>query len=215
MKWSDIAQQGTAAWCNLWRKRYHTMPFSQHQSDTDSIMVGHATKDGHLINSIDLRNCLSTINTAGLRVLEFGGWRGAMAQSVLSEFPALSNWMNFDICPSAVIDSDCKDPRYECRVANTFLWETPRPPWGDIFASSHAIEHLTAEHLNLLFQWLPDSIKWMYLCAPIQDSTTTEEWKDYGGTHMLEIGWKEVLELLPDFRLVSQGEQFRWVERIS
>ena len=76
-----------------------------------------------------------------------------------------------------------------------------------------AIEHLTAEHLEKLFQWLPKSINWMYLCAPIQDSTTTEDWKDYGGTHILEIGWEQVLGLLPDFKLVDSGEQFRWLER--
>jgi hypothetical protein len=215
MKWSDIAPQGTAEWSNQWRTRYRSMPFHQHQSDTDAIMVGHATKDGHLIDSRDLRECISTINHDGLEVIEFGGWRGAMAQSVLSQFPTLRSWTNYDICPSAMLDRDCFDSRYRCVVQDRFLWETERPTRGDIFASSHAIEHLTAHHLNLLFKWLPDTIDWMYLCAPIQDSCANETWQDYGGTHILEIGWEQVIDLLPDFRVVNQGEQFRWLERKS
>ncbi len=215
MKWSDIAPQGTAAWCEEWRKRYRSMPFSQHQSDTDDIMVGHAKPDigGKMVDSRDLYRCISSLGYNDWDVLEFGGWRGAMAASVLSRLPMLGSWTNYDICPSAARDMDCNDLRYCCAIANRFLWETPRPTVGDIFCSSHAIEHLTAEHLNLLFRWLPDSIKWMYLCAPIQDSTTTEDWKDYGGTHILEVGWEQVLAMLPDFKLVDSGEQFRWLER--
>ncbi len=215
MKWSDIAPQGTAAWANAWRRRYRSMPFSQHQSDTDAIMMGHAVPNtGHLIDSRDLRLCLHSIDCSGMDVVEFGGWRGAMAQSVLSRFPQLYSWTSYDICPSALIDSECDDIRYRCFVHDKFLWETPRTIiGGNIFCSSHAIEHLTAEHLNLLFRWLPDSIKWIYLCAPIQDSTTTEDWKDYGGTHILEVGWEQVLAMLPDFKLVDSGEQFRWLER--
>lgn len=214
MNWSDIAPQGTAAWCNLWRQRYRSMPFSQHQSDTDAIMLGHATPEQYIINSTDLRRCLSGVEDTGSGVLEFGGWRGAMANAVLSEFPNLTGWTNYEICPSARFDAHCRDPRYELVVTDRFLWESPRPRSGRIFVSSHAIEHLTAEHLNLLFRWLPDSIRWMYLCAPIQDSTTDEKWQDYGGTHILEIGWEQVLELLLDFRLVESGQDFRWLQRI-
>lgn len=216
MKWSDIAPEGTAAWCNAWRERYRSMPFSQHQSDTDAIMVGHATPDigGKLIDSRDLCRCISSIDHDELDVLEFGGWRGAMAASVLSKLNGLNSWENYDICPSSLLEKDCLDSRYFGVVPDNFLWETPRLSDSyHIFVSSHAIEHLTAEHLEKLFRWLPDSINWMYLCAPIQDSATTEKWQDYGGTHILEIGWEQVLDLLPDFRLVTSGEQFRWLER--
>lgn len=217
MRWSDIAPEGTAEWCNQWRLRYRTMPFSQHQSDTNAIMLGHASPDkgGKLIDSRDLCKCISSLNYEDWDVIEFGGWRGAMAASVLSEFPMLGNWTNYDICPSANVDSDCDDSRYAVFIPSKFIWETERPVSGDIFASSHAIEHLTAGHLNLLFRWLPDSIQWMYLCAPIQASTTEEKWQDYGGTHILEIGWEQVVELLPDFKVVDQGDQFRWLERKS
>lgn len=178
-------------------------------------MVGHATPDlgGKNIDSRDLRDCISSLNYEDWDVLEFGGWRGAMAASVLSEFPMLGSWTNYDICPSAMMDSDCSDPRYECKVMGDFLWETPSPKEADIFTSSHAIEHLTAEHLSLLFNWLPKSIDWMYLCAPIKDDCTDETWQDYGGTHILEIGWKQVVELLPDFQVLKSGEQFRWLGR--
>ncbi len=211
--WSEIAPQGTAAWCNEWRKRYRAMPFSQHQSDTDSIMLGHVTSEGHLIDSNDLRACLSQIDCTGLRVVELGGWRGAMANAVLAEFPQLAGWANYEICPSAHVDAHCSDARYRCYVSDRFIWQTPRTGIGDIFASSHAIEHLTAEHLALLFKWLPDSIRWMYLCAPIPGSCTDNLWQDYGGTHILEVGWEQVVAMLPDFEVVRSGEQFRWLQR--
>lgn len=213
MKWSDIAPDGTAAWCNAWRARYRTMPFSQHQSDTNLIMMAHDIPGGGQVDEHNLMDCLSSINCEGLRVVEFGGWRGSKANQALSRFP-LAGWSNYEICPSAQVDRHCQDPRYQCLVPDSFLWEAhPIPYAADIFVSSHAIEHLSAEHLEKLFHWLPDSIRWMYLCAPIQDSTTSETWEDYGGTHILEIGWEQVLNLLPEFRLLRGEGEYRWIER--
>lgn len=216
MKWSDIAPEGTAEWCNQWRYRYRFMPFWKHQADTDLIMRYHATPDvgGKLIDAKDLNRCLQGIRFQNCHVIEFGGWRGAMAAAILRACPDPYLWSNYELCPSASIDRDCLDRRYELILRNDFLWDTPRPTSGDVFTSYHSIEHLTAEHLELLFRWLPDSIQWMYLCAPIQDSTTDEKWEDYGGTHILEIGWEQVVALLPDFKVAASGEQFRWLERI-
>lgn len=213
---SDWVPEGTAAWSNKWRQNYRTMPFAKHQSDTDAIMLAHATPEQHIINSTDLRRCLATIDCAGKRVIEFGGWRGAMANAVLSEFPDLAAWRNHEICPSAQRDDHCRDPRYECVVADRFVWETPRPSEGDIFVTSHSIEHITAEHLGLLFKWLPDSIKWMYLCAPIPDSCEDNKWDGYGGTHILEIGWAQIIRyFIPDSLTVDSGPEFRWLQRLN
>lgn len=213
MNWNDIAPEGTAAWCNAWRSRYRSMPFSQHQSDTDAIMLGHVDYEGE-IDSKNLIACLSPLRVGEWRIIEFGGWRGAMANSVLSRFPTtIWGWTNYEICPSSLRDIHCQDERYQCLVTNKFWWDTSRPTDGNIFCSSHAIEHLTSEHLERLFRWLPDAIEWMYLCAPIQESTTEEKWQDYGGTHILEIGWEQVLALLPDFEVLESGEQFRWLRR--
>ena len=43
-----------------------------------------------------------------MEILELGGGPGTFANMMLSEFPTIKNWTNYDLFD----DCDCKDPRY-------------------------------------------------------------------------------------------------------
>ena len=209
MNWSEIAPEGTAAWCNEWRKRYREQGFEEHQRDTDDILRAHPKQSGFDFGAILV--AISQIDPGPIRVLEFGGWRGEMAAGVLDLHShellraRIDSWLNCEISSLAKEDVDCHDPRYYVHVPDSFLWETEKMKGPTFFVSSHSIEHLTKEHLGKLFDWLPSTIQHIWLQAPLPDDEENNKWENYGGTHILECGWKQVIEMLPDFELVYRG----------
>lgn len=166
MKWSDIAPEGTAAWCEQWRGKYRDMDYSAHQQANDAILGAHPNQAGYDAEAFDF--CIGGLDHSGgnLRVLEFGGWRGGLANHALSNFP-IKSWDNYEISRLALEDPECISSRYTCFVPHKFVWESLALD-AEIFVSSHAIEHISKEHLAKLFNWIPECVKHLWLQAPLR-----------------------------------------------
>lgn len=137
-------------------------------------------------------------------MLEFGGWRGHLAASALIRDRRIYEWVNFEIS-SLAKDHQVRDNRYRVLVPNSFCWETPCAEGSNFFVTSHSVEHLSGKHTRLLFSWLPKSIEWMFLQIPLNESDSDRKWDGFGGTHINELGWTQIFELIPDFRLIWAG----------
>ncbi len=75
-----------------------------------------------------------------------------------------------------------------------------------MFVATHMIEHITAAQLELLIASI--QAPYVYLEAPLPDHDG-EQWHDYPGTHILEIGWPSVDALLRKYEfevLEGQGD---------
>jgi hypothetical protein len=71
-----------------------------------------------------------------------------------------------------------------------FTWfKKPRALDADVFVCAHTIEHFCDSDLWALLLWA-SGIPLICLEAPI--SFGANDWKGYGGTHMLRAGWCEI-----------------------
>jgi hypothetical protein len=131
----------------------------------------------------------------GSTVVEFGGWKGELAERCLNLHPEIERWVNFEVCDAAFQDTVVDSRRYfRGPGVNKFDWFCETEDLrGDIFVSAHAIEHLADEHLFHLLH-AARKVPVLLLEAPLEP--VENDWRGYGGTHILRMGWRPIVELL-------------------
>lgn len=125
-------------------------------------------------------------------VLEVGGWKGELASQMLARFPHIATWHNIELCQKATHKTvDMPRSGYSFENPEAFDWFNVLPkPTCDVLVSAHTIEHLFDTHLWSMLEWA-SGVPLICLEAPI--SFSKNDWKGYGGTHILEAGWGEII----------------------
>lgn len=176
-----------------WRDRYNAMSYQEHVTFYDEIFKAYPVQQH--FDSESARKFLAQVDARD--VIEIGGWRGELADQMLKEFPAITRWVNWDICRGATISSVPTDSRYEANHPERWLWEVPNLFTGfDTFVASHVIEHMRAAELEKLVANMGD-INQIFLASPLSNEPTN--WAGYNGTHILEVGWNGVTEIMGDY----------------
>ncbi len=198
---------------NAWRANYDKIPYEKHLKIYDKI--AEAFPNQNRFNSQDALNFFSNGMSHG-SILEIGGWTGVLADQVLSQNPEISKWCNIEICQEAVNKSYCKKPQYEAKVLDKFLWDTEfdYTPF-DILFLSHSIEHMkTTNFIGILAEIGSQEkpIKYIYIDSDLQEKTEDVNWKDYYGTHILEVGWDKLNKILSEFgyQEFNRGQKARF-----
>ena len=191
-------------WSDEWRAQYRGKPYAWHQEQTRAILAAHPNQEG--FDYEFFRQCIDAIPDAKISVMEFGGWRGGLAMQAIAGDSRIERWLNIEVTDIARENAECDSPRYSCYVPSDFVWNTPQLADHTVFVSSHAIEHITREHLHALLDWIPAGVQYLWLQAPLPEDETNNTWPYYGGTHILEDGWKQVIEFLqPTHTLIGRG----------
>ena len=60
----------------------------------------------------------------------------------------------------------------------------------DLFVASHVLEHLKFDDVRKVFD--STHARWLYLQSPLGQEAT--DWSNYRGSHILEVGWRELEE---------------------
>lgn len=179
---------------DAWRAEHANMTFADQQKFYGSVAVAHPHQQ-----CFDLWHARSTFahisgligflppDWPGLDVLELGGWDGAFAEALLDR-EDIESWTNYDIVS---VPQVCKRENYQLQVLDDYLWNRSEVR-GDVFVSCHTIEHLTGAELEQLFDVL--RVGYIYLQSPITHTGRT--WNGYPGSHILELGWNGIDELL-------------------
>lgn len=177
---------------DAWRAEHAEMSFHDQQLFYQRVAREHPEQQ-----HFDLAEAAATfdlINTPGATVVELGGWNGALASRLLSKFP-ISSWTNYDIVG---VPQVCDHPRYQLVVLDDYFWKLPARP-ADAFVATHTIEHLTGEELEMLLDAL--LVDFIYLESPL--GSEGQSWAGYPGSHILELGWREVRQLISDMGYVT------------
>lgn len=180
---------------DAWRHEYGSMTFADQQRFYADVAVAHPCQQ-----NFDLphaRETFDRIEGDRLNVVELGGWDGALAEAMLDR-EDIATWTNYDIVG---VPQVCRRENYRLEVLDDYLWNQGQVH-GHIFVACHTIEHLTGAELEKLFDAL--HVEYIYLQAPI-GKESGQTWGGYVGSHILEIGWDRIDELLAErgYRVVG------------
>lgn len=169
-----------------WRQKYESMTL-QEQIEYHNDLERRFPEQAHYT----FGNVKYALNMAGdnLRVLEFGCWKGDMAERSLLEH-SIQDWKGIEICTSAIEKTRCVNPKFSYIIPSEFNWfeTTPRPEC-DIILATHFIEHLSNPHFESLANYCK-GVDWIYFEAPLDEFD--KNWDGYLGTHKLTYGWHSV-----------------------
>jgi len=180
-----------------WRNEYDDLSYPRHQDFYTQLVKDHPDQSQH--NTEVVNYFLNAVDEPYFYILELGGWNGGLAQKILPTRPEIMKWDNYEITHYAREWNICKDTRYNVHIPNDFIWNIVLPNNYNIFLSSHTIEHIKRKDFINLIKNLPPSIKYIYLEAPISLSDFKRDWSGDYSTHILEIGWKQVTEILQEY----------------
>lgn len=180
-----------------WRAAYDEMSFQDQRAFYDLVweeLPGQARASARSLTAF-----LEHIDGPPLVVGELGGWDGALAAEVMGG-GRVRAWWNYEISAQAVANSVCEAPMYSGVALGDWYWASSH--LVDLFVSSHVIEHL--KFRDVLASFDATECRWIYLQAPLRDGPTN--WAGYHGSHILEVGWGEIMGALAGrgFRLVDE-----------
>jgi hypothetical protein len=192
---------------DLWRENYDSLTFEDQCRFYD--WVAEKYPDQAEYNAEPIRYALyrATEEIGPLYVMEIGGWDGALAAETLDglDDTRIAAWTNYDIAQMALVRGSWIPDRYRPVLLKDFPWNYSFPNRHNVFVATHFIEHIKAHELLKLFFALKQSIKYIVLQAPIEDSVIHKDWSGYTGSHILEIGWSQVYDMLHWFGFELQA----------
>jgi hypothetical protein len=183
-----------------WRKNYDQMGWDDQVRFYNSVERQHP--DQKFYSAWAVRRLLQHIMEP-VRVLEIGGWKGELAAEVYTD--QIIEWLNIEVIKAAE-QFGPKGDWYDAIVPEDYIWNIGLPQGYDLLVMSHTIEHVTGEQLALIVQQFDG--EWAYFEAPLLGEHH-DHWEGYNGSHILELGWNEVDDLmaLSGFEKVYQNDQ--------
>lgn len=176
---------------DTWRRDYDAMSWDE-QVDFYT-KVGRLRPDQRFFTAPQVAAFLATAYAAlrkPVKVIEIGGWKGELA-SMVGRDAMVGEWLNVEVLKEA--EKVDLGPWYRAWVPSDYIWRVGVPTGYDALVMSHTIEHMRGDELRQIIEQFDGS--WVYLEAPLQDGG---HWDGYGGTHILELGWPQVDELLAE-----------------
>lgn len=180
---------------DAWRERYDEMTYRDQMEFYDQVEIEHPCQKSFSVAAHNRFFWYVTRGNGRLSIIEFGGWKGELAKSMLSSWSSIKKWRNFEICHRAAHHPVCKSPRYSAFVPSSWVWELGHAS-ADAVIASHFIEHIKQKQLDALVGRLSVvSVRYLALQAPLP-VVDDPDWSGYHGSHILEIGWEKVIAML-------------------
>lgn len=183
---------------DAWRTAYPTMTYAEQQEFHSAIYAAYP-EQRHYDPAYTAKAIEDVLPTT---VVELGGWDGELAQTMLEQYPTITQWLNVEICREAAQAGEGRHPNYFAPSFADWYWNLG--PWHcDLFVASHTIEHLTALHLAKVIATTQANA--LYLDAPLHDAPI--QWQGSTTSHILEYGWTQVTDLCK-----QHGYRLAWAE---
>lgn len=199
-------------YADKWREEYDTTSCSEQVRNISKLQEKYISNPDASSNfrediTIDFFDYVFTKRNK-IKVLEFGGGLGHLANHVIKKYgDRIEKWTNYEMQTYSITHNQCKYPQYTSFISTKFFWEYSLTEQYDVFITAHAIEHIKAYQLKMLFDKIRSNVDFIYLESPICDDSNgltprdnvNRFFKNCGALHILEIGWKQVIEMLPEF----------------
>lgn len=177
---------------DAYRAQYDSLSYAEHQAFYDKVWDYHPVQ----VHYSGLGLASFFFDDQARHVVEVGGWRGEAAAATLAAHPSIASWRNFEICCGAASDPVVEDSRYRAISPPIWVWRTP-PIAADTAVLAHVIEHMRGDQVEMLLDWLIDcGVQRMYIETPIE--LGGQDFTGYLGSHVLELGWDAVEQLMLD-----------------
>lgn len=179
-----------------YRAEYNSMSWEDQRAFYDRVWDLHPVQIHY-----DAEACARFLDaTRPVTVMEIGGWRGELAGEMLMRFDWIASWHNREVCAGAVANQATADPRYHANVPTIWPWQTPLR--AEAFVASHTIEHMNETQLNALLA--ATTARAMFLASPLTEDG--QDWAGYDGSHVLTLGWRDVIALAAKHGYVHMAE---------
>jgi hypothetical protein len=152
---------------------------------------------------IPINYWLENIVTRPAYVLEIGGWRGDLAQSVLSSFGFINLWHNYDLIKHNIYQK-CYDKRYKLITLDDDIWHLSLESEYNALIATHMIEHIKWRELTELINWIPLSINTVLFESPLPPSDENINWTGDYSSHVLEKGWEQIIAEMRNHRFFAE-----------
>lgn len=184
-----------------WRNRYEAMTLEEQVAYHNELEKKYPDQAHYHLEWV--KQAFSCLNTEQAvfkpRVLEFGAWKGDLAEEIIKS-GLVSHWFGIEICDNAIKNTHCKRPEFTYHKPIRFDWWNSESLYHlkelmnyDIIIATHFIEHLSNQHFEQLINFC-DTVPVVYFEAPL--SNEGQKWDGYEGTHKLEYGWNQVIEIM-------------------
>lgn len=129
-------------------------------------------------------------------VVEVGGWTGDAAAAMLTTYPEIQSWRNYELCQQAIGAPATDDARYFGVWPEDWVWNLDAPE-ADTAVLAHVIEHMRAEQVGRLAGWISKAgVRRVYVEAPIWDEPRS--WRRSKSFHILEAGWNQIIPMFSE-----------------
>jgi hypothetical protein len=174
-----------------WRADYDKMTYEEQVKYHNEIEANYPEQAHYTYqNIIHLFNLMKDDSM----VLEFGTWKGDMANRCFIDYPQkIKSWVGIEICQAAIEKTRCLDPKFSYIFPKRFDWFMEKRPKADVIVATHFIEHLKNDHFDALAKYC-QGVDYVLFEAPL--SANGESWENYHGTHKLNYGWNQVVEVM-------------------
>ena len=174
-----------------WRNKYETMSIQEQVEYHNDLEERYPEQAHYNYEQVKIAlELIKSINEAS--VLEFGCWKGDLANKSILEYPNIKSWKGIEICENAIQKTNCKLKEFEYIIPKDFNWfEKTIRPECDLIIATHFIEHISDNHFNNLVKYC-EGVKYIYFEAPLDD--IINNWDGYVGTHKLTYGWNTIIE---------------------
>jgi len=174
------------------RKDYNSMTFKEKAEFNREMIAQYPNQRyAHVEN---FKNTLERISPKP-RVMELGCYDGYLADKCRDQ---VFSWHGFDIVLPAFTIPTCM----KFSLLYKPFWEVEfNPKDYDAFVCSHTIEHFSDVELEKVIDKVK-GIEYILIEAPIRP--ICNNWAEYDGAHVLEMGYEKVKELLSGYQIIEE-----------
>lgn len=157
-----------------------------------------------------LNICYHINDSNSLNILELGPSQGHLAKATIEKYDVMiESWIGYEMAETAIEKCVVNSHKYSQIVLNDYFHNLTLPEF-DMFVSTHTLEHMNIEELELTIENIINA-RFIMIELPRLDMMETS-WDGYGGSHILLTTENEIKDIIArrGYKVLYDKEYFRY-----